>query len=103
MNIGEFKERAFFFQKGKILPNWVVKVVAGNKKHKHRIKSKGCYVLVRNKVMYITPQIRGDHSIEIRNLKNIEMTFNPYSKCDKRFIFIDQNNGEFEKVISELK
>ena len=103
MNISEFKEKAFFFPKGKILPNWVVKIMAGNKKQKHKITSLGCYILVRNQVMYITPQIRGNHSIKITELKNAVMTFNPYCKSNPKWIFIDQNNGEFEKEISELQ
>ncbi len=103
MNISEFKSKAFFFPKGKILPNWVIKIVKGNKKGKHKIKSHGCYILVRNKTMYITPQKQGEYSIAIKDLKNVTITLNPYQKERIKNIFMDLNDGEFEKKIAFLE
>lgn len=102
MNITEFKNKAEFFKKGMIMPNRVVKIIKGHTKKKVNFKSNGCYVLHRDGVMYITSQVRGEHSIIINNVNNVKITLNPYSTDEPHQFVFDINNGEFEKSISKI-
>ena len=80
MNMIRFKEIATFIPKGRIIPNWVVKIVKGNKKQKCRFISNGCYVLIRSNRMWIVPQHDGEYALTITNVHNVTMTFHPYRK-----------------------
>lgn len=80
MNMIRFKELANFIPKGRILPNWVVKIIKGNKKQKCRFISNGCYVLTRGDRMWIVPQHDGEYALTITNVHNVTMTFHPYGK-----------------------
>lgn len=102
MNITEFKNKALFFKKGMILPNRIIKIVKGNTKQKANIKSNGCYVLFRDGVMYVTPQVQGEHSIIISNIRNFIITLNPYSHKKPSPVVLDGGNGEFEKHIRKI-
>lgn len=102
MNITEFKHKAEFFKKGMVIPNRVVKIVKGNAKQKVNFKSNGCYVLHRDGVMYIMAQVRGEPSIIIKNVHNVEITLNPYSPDAPHQVVFDLNNGEFDKSISKI-
>lgn len=102
MTLTEFKNKAEFFKKGMIMPNRVVKIIKGNAKQKVNFKSNGCYVLHRDGVMYITAQVRGEHSIIIKSVDNVEITLNPHSPDEPHQVVFDLNNGEFEKSISKI-
>lgn len=102
MNITEFKNKAEFFKKGMIMPNRIIKIVKGNAKQKVNITSNGCYILFRNGVMYVTPQVQGEHSIYIKNVLNVNMTLNPYSHKKPSPVIFDGGDGEFEKSISKI-
>jgi len=87
MTLAKFKEIATFIPKGRILPNWVVKIVQGNKRQKHKFKSNGCYVLTRGNDMWIVPQFDGQHSVHIEGAKNLVATFHPYRKAEIANLF----------------
>lgn len=91
MTITRFKEIATFIPKGRILPNWVVKIVKGNKKQKHGIKSNGCYVLTRGDKIWIVPQFDGEYAVCMKNLRNLDLLFNPYKKGRIALLMCERN------------
>lgn len=81
MNICEIKLKSTFIPAGKIIPSWVLKIVRGNKKQSHNVKSNGCYIFQKpNGGLIVFPAIEGDSAIVVSNVKNISFEVNAYSK-----------------------
>lgn len=101
MTIEQFKEVAEYFPPGRILPNRIVKIMKGNKKQKHNFKSFGCYILIRNKQMWIIPEIDGQFSATMGNMRNVTATFNPYGDLSTR-VFCHKYYDDFDGLMPEL-
>ena len=90
MNLCELKNKSELIPRGKIPPNWFIKIINGDKKGKHRVVSGGVYVFRHNGFMYwFKQEDKQDYGLKVSDFKNTDFKFNPYGKKEARFL-----NGE---------
>ena len=87
MNLSELKNKSELIPKGKILPNWFLKISSGDKKGKHRVVSGGIYVFRHNRSMYWFDQNENqEYGIKVSHFKNTDFLFNPYGEKEARYL-----------------
>ena len=94
MNLCELKNKSTFIPRGKIVPNWILKIVSGDKKGKYRVVSGGFYVFRHDGFMYwFNADDKQDYGIKIEGFKNTNFEFNPYGEKEARFLSGDALNN----------
>lgn len=87
MNLCELKNKSTLIPRGKIVPNWFIKITSGDKKGKHRVVSGGLYVYRKDGFLYwFTQNENQDYGIKVEWFKDTHFKFNPYGEKEARFL-----------------
>lgn len=99
MNICDLKNKSVFIPKGKIIPNWMLKISKGDKKGKHRVVSGGIYIYRHNGFMYwFNADDKQDYGIKVSGFNKTNFVLNPYGVKEARFLSGNKLNDFLKEI-----